>query len=130
MTFAVGEKVKAVYPNARWGEGEIIEVRPPGTKVRAMSGRMVAAKPLVVRRDDGVCGFFHAYQVEKASEQPVPFPLTRGEAGSILDLVQFELERLEHEESADSLGATEYAEALVFWRGLRDRLKATFEGLR
>ena len=52
--FQVGQRVTALYPNARWGAGLIIEIR---------SDR--GLKPFVVRRDDGTVGNFHNDQIER-----------------------------------------------------------------
>lgn len=52
----VGDRVKALYPNAKWGEAVVTEVRD----VRGQ-------KPLVTRRDDGTTGYFHLDQVEVVS---------------------------------------------------------------
>lgn len=52
----VGDRVKALYPNAKWGEAVVTEV----CDVRGQ-------KPLVTRRDDGTTGYFHLDQVEVVS---------------------------------------------------------------
>lgn len=48
----VGQTVRALYPNSRWGEGTITEVRHDNS-----------LKPYVVRRADGQLGNFHAEQI-------------------------------------------------------------------
>jgi hypothetical protein len=53
----VGERVRALHPNASWGEGTVVEVRDV----------LPAFKPLVVQRDDGTVGYFYRDQVEAKS---------------------------------------------------------------
>lgn len=64
--FVVGQRVRAVFPNSRWGDGVIVDVKPPGTKVfDPDTHQRVLAKPIVVRRDDGKKGYFHYDQIER-----------------------------------------------------------------
>lgn len=61
-TLTVGQRVRTW---GSWGEGELIEIKPKGAKVPAgKNGRMVAAKPYVVRREDGKVGYFNVGQIE------------------------------------------------------------------
>jgi len=55
VVLTIGTRVCAIFPNARWGEGVIEEVR---TNPKL--------KPYVVRRDDGRVGYFHADQIKVA----------------------------------------------------------------
>lgn len=55
-TPAVGRTVRALFPNSKWGTGEVIEVREDPS-----------LKPYVVRRADGTVGSFHAGQIAVAA---------------------------------------------------------------
>jgi hypothetical protein len=48
----VGDRVAALFPNTKWGRGEVVEVRTDPKMKR-----------YVVRRDDGTIGNFHDSQV-------------------------------------------------------------------
>lgn len=66
---AVGERVRAVFPNSGWGEGVV-------THVGVDDGRV---KPLVVRRDDGEVGYFPyegVARVVAAEPQPLSVSLS------------------------------------------------------
>lgn len=63
--YAVGDRVRAVYPNERWGSGVVVDVELDRRGVNPATGRMHRQKPLIVRRDgDGEVGHFHLDQVE------------------------------------------------------------------
>jgi hypothetical protein len=64
--FVIGQRVRATFPNSHWGEGVLVDVKPAGATVPSPdTGRMVLAKPLIVRRDDGKKGYFHYDQIER-----------------------------------------------------------------
>lgn len=66
MNVTTGDRVRALYPNAGWGEGTVTETRDGQKIENPDTGRKVGAQPLVVTRDDGTVGYFHRHQVEAA----------------------------------------------------------------
>jgi hypothetical protein len=57
LTLDIDDPVRAVYPNATWGEGAIIAVDH--------DWRANRMKPYIVRRNDGAIGYFHEGQIER-----------------------------------------------------------------
>ena len=55
----VGQRVRASYPNGAWGEGLLIDADETQTIYNRDTKRKNRRKAFVIRRDDGVLGFFN-----------------------------------------------------------------------